>query len=228
MQIKLNQFEIQQALTEFLQRRSSSKITLTAFDLKGMRSEEGYHANVEVEYEDVSYEEVVPKLVSFAKEPTGSNNTPKEKHSEPEMSEESRKVVFTILNLMQTNVNHSNTARILDMIDTGSEEVQNYFRDSVMIAELRNTYETTESNQVVEEKVPSEEDSEDSEPDLSEPTAEEEPPFDTEPEKEETEEVPVAETKTAPLTNLFGVVTQPNTKEVVVETKATKKLFQFN
>lgn len=228
MQIKLNQFEIQQALTEFLQRRSSSKITLTAFDLKGMRSEEGYHANVEVEYEDVSYEEVVPKLVSFAKESTGSGSTSKEKHSEPEMSEESRKVVFTILNLMQTNVNHSNTARILDMIDTGSEEVQNYFYDSTMIAELRNTYEITESNQVVEEEVPSEEGSEDSEPDLSEPTVEEEPPFDTEPEKEETEVSSVAETKTAPLTNLFGVVTQPNTKEVVVEKKATKKLFQFN
>lgn len=228
MQIKLNQFEIQQALTEFLQKRSSSKITLTAFDLKGMRSEEGYHANVEVEYEDVSYEEVVPKLVSFAKEPTGSNSAPKEKHSEPEMSEESRKVVFTILNLMQTNVNHSNTARILDMIDTGSEEVQNYFYDSVMVAELRDTYELAESNQAVEEEVPSEEDSEDSEPDLSEPTEEEGPPFDTKPEKEETEVTAVAETKTAPLTNLFGVVTQPNTKEVVVETKATKKLFQFN
>lgn len=228
MQIKLNQFEIQQALTEFLQKRSSSKITLTAFDLKGMRSEEGYHANVEVEYEDVSYEEVVPKLVSFAKEPTGSSSTPKEKHSEPEMSEESRKVVFTILNLMQTNVNHFNTARILDMIDTGSEEVQNYFRDSVMITELRNTYEPVENNQIAEEEVPFEESSEDSEPDLSEPTEEEEPPFDTEPEKEETEVTAVAETKTAPLTNLFGVVTQPNTKEVVVETKATKKLFQFN
>lgn len=228
MQIKLNQFEIQQALTEFLQRRSSSKITLTAFDLKGMRSEEGYHANVEVEYEDVSYEEVVPKLVSFAKETSSTNTAGKEKHSEPEMSEESRKVVFTILNLMQTNVNHSNTARILNMIDTGSEEVQNYFHDSVMIAELRDTYEPVENNQVVEEDVPSEESSEDSEPDLSEPTEEENPPFDTEPEKEETEVAAVVETKTAPLTNLFGVVTQPNTKEVVVETKATKKLFQFN
>lgn len=228
MQIKLNQFEIQQALTEFLQKRSSSKITLTAFDLKGMRSEEGYHANVEVEYEDVSYEEVVPKLVSFAKEPTGSSSTSKEKHSEPEMSEESRKVVFTILNLMQTNVNHSNTARILDMIDTGSEEVQNYFRDSIMITELRNTYEPVENNQIAEEEVPFEESSEDSEPDLSEPIEEENPPFDTEPEKEETEVTAVAETKTAPLTNLFGIVTQPNTKEVIVETKATKKLFQFN
>lgn len=228
MQIKLNQFEIQQALTEFLQKRSSSKITLTAFDLKGMRSEEGYHANVEVEYEDVSYEEVVPKLVSFAKETSSTNTTVKEKHSEPEMSEESRKVVFTILNLMQTNVNHSNTARILDMIDTGSEEVQNYFYDSVMVAKLRDTYEPAESNQAVEEEVPSEEDSEDSEPDLSEPTEEEDPSFDTKPEKEETEVTAVAETKTAPLTNLFGVVTQPNTKEVVVETKATKKLFQFN
>ena len=91
MQIKLNQYEIQQALTEFLQKRSSTTIKLTAFDLKGMRSEEGYHANVEVEYEDVSYEEIVPKLVSFAVQKDEESKPEPVKKSEPEMTEEIEK-----------------------------------------------------------------------------------------------------------------------------------------
>lgn len=129
MQLKLNQYEIQQALTEFIQKRSSSKVKLTAFDLKGMRSEEGYHANVEIEYEDVSYEEVVPKLGSAHKEETVTKTT-SVKESEPEMTEEARTVILEVLNLMNTNVQHCNTAKLIRLVEKGSEEVQKYFENS--------------------------------------------------------------------------------------------------
>lgn len=128
MQIKLNQNEIQQALAEFIQKRSSSKITLTAFDLKGMRSEEGYHANIEIEYEDVSYEEFVPKLVSFAKTQTSPEPVNKEpKQSEPEYSQEEMLQMRDILELMRVNVNHSNTEQISSLVQTGSDKVKQFF-----------------------------------------------------------------------------------------------------
>ena len=130
MQIKLNQYEIQQALTEFLQKRSSTTIKLTAFDLKGMRSEEGYHANVEVEYEDVSYEEIVPKLVSFAAQKDEESKPEPVKQSEPEMTEEARIVILEVLNLMNTNVQHCNTAKLIRLVEKGCEEVQKYFENN--------------------------------------------------------------------------------------------------
>lgn len=130
MQIKLNQYEIQQALTEFIQKRSSSKVKLTAFDLKGMRSEEGYHANIEIEYEDVSYEEIVPKSVSFASTKNEEHKPEPVKQSEPEMTEEARTVILEVLNLMNTNVQHCNTAKLIRLVEKGTEEVQKYFENS--------------------------------------------------------------------------------------------------
>lgn len=130
MQLKLNQYEIQQALTEFIQKRSSSKVKLTAFDLKGMRSEEGYHANVEIEYEDVSYEEIVPKLVSFASQKDEESKPEPVKQSEPEMTEETRTVILEVLNLMNSNVQHCNTAKLIRLVEKGNEEVQKYFENN--------------------------------------------------------------------------------------------------
>ena len=130
MQLKLNQYEIQQALTEFIQKRSSSKVKLTAFDLKGMRSEEGYHANVEIEYEDVSYEEIVPKTVSFASTKNEEYKPEPVKQSESEMTEEARTVILEVLNLMNSNVQHCNTAKLIRLVEKGSEEVQKYFENS--------------------------------------------------------------------------------------------------
>ena len=130
MQLKLNQYEIQQALTEFIQKRSSSKVKLTTFDLKGMRSEEGYHANVEIEYEDVSYEEIVPKSVSFVSTKNEGHKPEPVKQSEPEMTEEVRTVILEVLNLMNTNVQHCNTAKLIRLVEKGNEEVQKYFENS--------------------------------------------------------------------------------------------------
>lgn len=157
MQLKLNQYEIQQALTEFIQKRSSSKVKLTAFDLKGMRSEEGYHANVEIEYEDVSYEEVVPKLGSANKEETVTKTT-SVKESEPEMTEEARTVILEVLNLMNTNVQHCNTAKLIRLVEKGSEEVQKYFENnSTYKATVEDFKSKVEIEPVKEEETVSEE-----------------------------------------------------------------------
>lgn len=218
MQIKLNQYEIQQALTEFIQKRSSSKITLTAFDLKGMRSEEGYHANVEIEYEDVSYEEIVPKSVSFASTKNEEHKTEPVKQSEPEMTEEARTVILEVLNLMNTNVQHCNTAKLIRLVEKGTEEVQKYFENSP-------TYKATVEDfkgKVEIEPVKEEEETVSEEEEITsiEPVVEEEEKEEGE-EKESTLDIlnpSISQGETAIKLNIFG-------KPIGSDTVATKPIF---
>lgn len=214
MQLKLNQYEIQQALTEFIQKRSSSKVKLTAFDLKGMRSEEGYHANVEIEYEDVSYEEVVPKLGSAHKEETVTKTT-SVKESEPEMTEEARTVILEVLNLMNTNVQHCNTAKLIRLVEKGSEEVQKYFENNPTYkATVEDFKSKVEIEPVKEEETVSEEE----EITSIEPVEEEEK---EEEEKESALDIlnpSISQGETAIKLNIFG-------KPIGSDTVATKPIF---
>ena len=239
MQIKLNQHEIQQALTEFIQKRSSSKITLTAFDLKGMRSEEGYHANIEIEYEDVSYEEFVPKLVSFAKEQTSSEPVNKEpKQSEPEYSQEEMLQMRDILELMRVNVNHSNTEQISSLVQAGSDKVKQFFETrpdyQAMLDDFTTrqelaiktaaTYKEPVNIEITEpetekplkdEAAYEQEQRQDQEPDLNE---DKEIPFDTGSKEPEEKSKP-------DLKNLFAQPVSSNSKTTVVQVKPTNPLF---
>ena len=234
MQIKLNQNEIQQALAEFIQKRSSSKITLTAFDLKGMRSEEGYHANIEIEYEDVSYEEFVPKLVSFAKTQTSPEPVNKEpKQLEPEYSQEEMFQMRDILELMRINVNHSNTEQISSLVQAGSDKVKQFFETrpdyQAMLDDFTTRQELAIQTEVVhkasvdievnesetEEPLVLDEAAYEQEPDLDE---DEETPFDTG--SEEPEEKPKFDLK-----NLFSQPVSNNSKTTVVPVKPTNPLF---
>lgn len=214
MQLKLNQYEIQQALTEFIQKRSSSKVKLTAFDLKGMRSEEGYHANVEIEYEDVSYEEVVPKLGSAHKEETVTKTT-SVKESEPEMTEEARTVILEVLNLMNTNVQHCNTAKLIRLVEKGSEEVQKYFENNPTYkATVEDFKSKVEIEPVKEEETVSEEEEITSIEPVEEEKEEEE-------EKESTLDIlnpSISQGETAIKLNIFG-------KPIGSDTVATKPIF---
>ena len=212
MQLKLNQYEIQQALTEFIQKRSSSKVKLTAFDLKGMRSEEGYHANVEIEYEDVSYEEVVPKLGSAHKEETVTKTT-SVKESEPEMTEEARTVILEVLNLMNTNVQHCNTAKLIRLVEKGSEEVQKYFENNPT---YKATVEDFKSKTEIEPV--KEEEEEEEEITSIEPVEEEKEEGE---EKESTLDIlnpSISQGETAIKLNIFG-------KPIGSDTVATKPIF---
>lgn len=215
MQLKLNQYEIQQALTEFIQKRSSSKVKLTAFDLKGMRSEEGYHANVEIEYEDVSYEEVVPKLGSANKEETVTKTT-SVKESEPEMTEEARTVILEVLNLMNTNVQHCNTAKLIRLVEKGSEEVQKYFENNPTYkATVEDFKSKVEIEPVKEEETVSEEEEEIT---SIEPVEEEKEEGE---EKESTLDIlnpSISQGETAIKLNIFG-------KPIGSDTVATKPIF---
>lgn len=216
MQLKLNQYEIQQALTEFIQKRSSSKVKLTAFDLKGMRSEEGYHANVEIEYEDVSYEEVVPKLGSAHKEETVTKTT-SVKESEPEMTEEARTVILEVLNLMNTNVQHCNTAKLIRLVEKGSEEVQKYFENNPTYkATVEDFKSKVEIEPVKEEETVSEEEEITSIEPVEEEKEEEE-----EEEKESALDIlnpSISQGETAIKLNIFG-------KPIGSDTVATKPIF---
>ena len=208
MQLKLNQYEIQQALTEFIQKRSSSKVKLTAFDLKGMRSEEGYHANVEIEYEDVSYEEIVPKLVSFAVPKDEEHKPEPVKQSEPEMSDETRVVVLEVLNLMNTNVQHCNTPKMIELVEKGSKEVRKYFENSPTFnATLEDFMNKVEKEIQKEENTP--------------PFVPDEPKKEEEEVKEEIQESvnpPISQGETPVKLNIFG-------KPIESPTADTKRIF---
>lgn len=247
MQIKLNQNEIQQALAEFIQKRSSSKITLTAFDLKGMRSEEGYHANIEIEYEDVSYEEFVPKLVSFVKTQTSSEPVNKEpKQIEPEYSQEEMFQMRDILELMRVNVNHSNTEQISSLVQAGSDKVKQFFETRPDYQAMLDDF-TTRQELAIQTKAAHKEpvDIEVSEPKAEEPLVlddidkaedgaayEQEQQQDQEPDLNEDEETlfdtgsEEPEEKLKPdLKNLFAQPVSHNSKTTVVQVKPTNPLF---
>lgn len=145
MQVKLNQYEIQQFLREGLQKRHATPITLTAFDLKGMRSEEGYHANVEFEYADVDYGTTVPKVVSFAKEHTESSSEP-ETASKSTYTPEEYAQISQVLNLLQGNVNHSNSAQIISLVQNASENIQEYFKSNSAYIQTKVDFETQQAS----------------------------------------------------------------------------------
>ena len=86
--------------------------------------------SIGVEYEDVSCEEIVPKLVSFAVQKDEESKPEPVKKSEPEISEEARGVILKVLNLLNTNVQHCNTPDIIDLTANSSEEVQKYFENN--------------------------------------------------------------------------------------------------
>lgn len=248
MQIKLNQHEIQQALTEFIQKRSSSKVTLTAFDLKGMRSEEGYHANIEIEYDDVSYEEFVPKLVSFAKEQTNSEPVNKEpKQDEPEYSQKEMLQMRDILELMRVNVNHNNTEQISSLVQAGSDKVKQFFETRPDYQAMLDDFTTRQELAIQTEAAHKEPvDIEVSEPEAEEPlvlddvdNAEDEAAYeqeqqqqDQEPDLNEDEETPFDNGSEEPeknpksdLKNLFAQPVSDNSKTTVVKVKPTNPLF---
>ncbi len=248
MQIKLNQNEIQQALAEFIQKRSSSKITLTAFDLKGMRSEEGYHANIEIEYEDVSYEEFVPKLVSFAKTQTSPEPVNKEpKQFEPEYSQEEMFQMRDILELMRVNVNHSNTEQISSLVQAGSDKVKQFFEPRPDYQAMLDDF-TTHQELAIQTKAAHKEpvdievnESETEEPLVSlddvdkakdEAAYEQEQQQDQEPDLNEDDEAPFDTGSEEPvekpkydLKNLFAQPASQNSKTTVVQVKPTNPLF---
>lgn len=248
MQIKLNQNEIQQALAEFIQKRSSSKITLTAFDLKGMRSEEGYHANIEIEYEDVSYEEFVPKLVSFAKTQTSPEPINKEpKQPEPEYSQEEMLQMRDILELMRVNVNHSNTKQISSLVQSGSDKVKQFFETRPDYQAMLDDFTIQQELNIQTEAAHKEPvDIEVSEPEIEEPLvldnvnkAEDEVAYeqkqqqqDQEPDLNEDDEAPFdtgleepEEKPKSDLKNLFAQPVSHNSKTTVVQVKPTNPLF---
>ena len=215
MQLKLNQYEIQQALTEFIQKRSSSKVKLTAFDLKGMRSEEGYHANVEIEYEDVSYEEIVPKLISFATQKDEESKPEPVKQSEPEMTEETRTVILEVLNLLNSNVQHCNTAKLIRLVEKGNEEVQKYFENNPT---YKATVEDFKGKVEIEPVKEEEEEEEEEEITSIEPVEEEK---EEEEEKESTLDIlnpSISQGENAIKLNIFG-------KPIGSDTVATKPIF---
>lgn len=157
MQLKLNQHEIQQFLLEGLQKRHATPIKLKAFDLKGMRSDEGYHANVEIEYEDVAYEEIVPKLVSFAKEHSESSSEPVTTSTSTYTSEEYTQI-SQVLNLLQNNVNHNNSEQIISLVQNASENIQEYFNSNSAYIQTKVDFETHQTS--IQEEQPQEETSE--------------------------------------------------------------------
>lgn len=132
------------------------------------------------------------------------------------MTEEARTVILEVLNLMNTNVQHCNTAKLIRLVEKGTEEVQKYFENSP-------TYKATVEDfkgKVEIEPVKEEE----------ETVSEEEEITSIEPVEEEKEEVEekesaldilnpsISQGETAIKLNIFG-------KPIGSDTVATKPIF---
>lgn len=212
-----------------------------------MRSEEGYHANIEIEYEDVSYEEFVPKLVSFAKTQTSSEPVNKEpKQPEPEYSQEEMLQMRDILELMRVNVNHSNTEQINSLVQTGSNKVKQFFETrpdyQAMLDDFTIRQELATQTEVAHKEFVDIEvnESETEEPLVldnvteakDEAAYEQEQQQDQEPDLNEDEETPFdtgskepEEKPKSDLKNLFAQPVSHNSKTTIVQVKPTNPLF---
>lgn len=153
MQIKLTQHEIQSALYQFLQARSTSPIRITGFDLKGTRSEEGMHFLVDMQYVDIDYTEEYPLIEPNVptREPrsvsTLSIDTPK---VEPLTQEDTDEIV-RINELLQNNVCGIHNQTIYDAVENGSEAVRNHYKAKPFYVEIQNLIKQSKEKEKVEE-----------------------------------------------------------------------------
>ena len=153
MQIKLTQHEIQSALYQFLQARSTSPIRITGVDLKGTRSEEGMHFLVDMQYVDIDYTEEYPLIEPSvpSREPravaTLAIDTPK---AEPLAQEDTDEIV-RINELLQNNVRGIHNQTIYDAVENGSEAVRNHYKSKPFYVEIQTLIEQTVEKEKVEE-----------------------------------------------------------------------------
>lgn len=123
MQAKVTNPELRQALTEFFQKRFNVAVQVVAIDFKGIRSEEGYHANVELHFDGIDYQaEALPKVISHEQ-----SHEPEEKQSKPKDIFSMYPEIQEILQLMQNNPRHLHTQEIIDKVESSPHPVQEYF-----------------------------------------------------------------------------------------------------
>lgn len=153
MQIKLTQHEIQSALYQFLQARSTSPIRITGVDLKGTRSEEGMHFLVDMQYVDIDYTEEYPLIEPSvpSREPravtTLNIDAPK---AEPLAQEDTDEIV-RINELLQNNVRGIHNQTIYDAVENGSEAVRNHYKAKPFYVEIQTLIEQSKEKEKVEE-----------------------------------------------------------------------------
>ena len=201
MQIKLTQHEIQSALYQFLQARSTSPIRITGVDLKGTRSEEGMHFLVDMQYVDIDYTEeyplIEPSVPSRDSRAVSTLNIDAPK-VEPLAQEDTDEIV-RINELLQNNVRGIHNQTIYDAVENGSEAVRNHYKAKPFYVEIQNLIEQSKEKKKVEEVTTEEQSTEGTPPRTAQTktSQESEPVVETTPET--TEDKPASQT-----VNIFG------------------------
>ena len=201
MQIKLTQHEIQSALYQFLQARSTSPIRITGVDLKGTRSEEGMHFLVDMQYVDIDYTEEYPLIEPSV--PTRESRSVSTLNIDTSkvipMAQEDTDEIVRINELLQNNVRGIHNQTIYDAVENGSEAVRNHYKAKPFYVEIQTLIEQSKEKEKVEEVTTEEQSTEGTPPWTvqSEASQESEPVFEVTSETTEDKQQPQA-------VNIFG------------------------
>ena len=153
MQIKLTQHEIQSALYQFLQARSTSPIRITGVDLKGTRSEEGMHFLVDMQYVDIDYTEEYPLIEPSV--PTRESRSVSTLNIDTSkvipMAQEDTDEIVRINELLQNNVRGIHNQTIYDAVENGSEAVRNHYKAKSFYVEIQTLIEQSKEVETAEE-----------------------------------------------------------------------------
>lgn len=153
MQIKLSQHEIQSALFQFLQARSTAPICITGFDLKGTRSEEGMHFLVDMQYQDIDYTEEYPLIEPSVptREPRSVPTLNVDVPKVTPMAQEDTDEIVRINELLQNNVCGIHNQTIYDAVENGSEAVRNHYKAKPFYVEIQTLIEQSKEEEKIEE-----------------------------------------------------------------------------
>lgn len=121
MKIELKEHELERALEVYLQGLYNKTVTVTGFDLSGMRSKDGLSAMIDIEI-DGETNVRAPKVDSPNVKPTNTSWRNQEPVTEPEpetttYSEHSEEY-FEVLRLLSINPRNVNRAKIEELINT--------------------------------------------------------------------------------------------------------------
>lgn len=164
MIITMNQPEIEQALQEFLQKNFAVPVTVSSFNLKGLRLSSEYSADIDLELDSVSYTgTTLPRLTAPQSKRNPESNTVHTEPEEPEvvLTPTDQKHYIKILELLETNPQDCNYNTIQQMLTEVNECVADKVKTYPAYLEMVQRVEEARNQEVEESSTEEEHDEED-------------------------------------------------------------------
>lgn len=141
MKIILENPEIKKFIEESLQKRSTSKVSVSNFKITGSRSTEGYSMIVEVQYDDIDYtEEVYEESNSSVDEPVKEKpSKPKEESKPFEYNEQDAATINVLNELLTNNIFGRHNNEILELYSKANDVVKEHFKSNSILHNILNT-----------------------------------------------------------------------------------------